>query len=81
MVIGFLMGVFLSRLSFGVFSFRALHMVSCRVCYGLFSKHVFLRGLYLMNTYGHIWIYMVTYVSSNSQATLIVTYKYIGQHG
>ena len=81
MVVGFLMGVFLSRLSSAVFFSRVLHMVSCGVSHGLFLKCVFLRGLFLVNTDGHIWIYMVTYVSSNSQATLIVTYKYIGHHG
>ena len=80
-VIGFLIGVLLSRLSLGVFSFRVLHMVSCGVSYGLFSKCVFLKGLFLMNTYGHIWICMATYVSSDSQATLIITYKHIEQYG
>ena len=81
LVIGFLMGVLLSRLSLGVLSFRVLNMVSCGVSYGLFSKHVFLRGLILMSTYRHIWICMVTYVSSDSHATLIITYKHIGQYG
>ena len=81
MVIGFLMGVLLCRLSLGVLSFRVLNMVSCGVSYGLFSKRVFLRGLFLINTYRHIWICMVTYVSSDLHASLIISYIHIGQYG
>ena len=61
MVIGSLMVFFLSGLSLGVFSFWVMHMVSCGVSYGLFSKR---GGLFLMDTYGHIIKSMVSYMRS-----------------
>ena len=62
MVIGSLMGLFLSGLSLGAFSSWVVHMVSCGVSYGLFSKR---GGLFLTDTYGHIWKRIVTYMRSD----------------